>query len=114
MSSSQLESLCISYNTAYRHSHSFPTRRSSDLVTSASAATLSLAYNGKLRDRVGQGNTALGADGAMDGTLTATLSRSEEQTSELQSQANIVCRPLLEKRTNRYRVLGVAPSEVGD
>ena len=43
-------------------------------VTSASAATLSLAYNGKLRDRVGQGNTALGADGALDGTLTATLS----------------------------------------
>src|SRR5438876_350275 len=46
-------------------------------VTSASAATLSLAYNGKLRDRVGQGNTALGADGALDGTLTAT--RSEER-----------------------------------
>jgi hypothetical protein len=43
-------------------------------VTSASAATLSLAYNGKLRDRVGQGNTALGGDGALDGTLTATLS----------------------------------------
>jgi hypothetical protein len=43
-------------------------------VTSASAATLSLAYNGKLRDRVGPGNTALGADGTLDGTLTATLS----------------------------------------
>jgi hypothetical protein len=43
-------------------------------VTSASAATLSLAYNGKLRDRVGQGPAALGADGALDGTLTATLS----------------------------------------
>src|SRR5438552_331677 len=43
-------------------------------VTRGSAATLSLAYNGKLRDRVGQGNTALGADGALDGTLTATVS----------------------------------------
>jgi hypothetical protein len=37
-------------------------------------ATLTLVYNGKLRDRVGQGNTALGPDGALDGTLTATLS----------------------------------------
>jgi len=43
-------------------------------VTSASAATLSLAYNGKLRDRVGRAILALGADGALDGTLTATLS----------------------------------------
>ncbi|MDO8479283.1 MAG: hypothetical protein Q7W02_24455 [Candidatus Rokubacteria bacterium] len=41
---------------------------------SAAPAKLTLAYNGKLRDRVGQGNTALGADGALDGTLTATLS----------------------------------------
>src|SRR5207237_4223238 len=31
------------------------------------------AYNGTLRDRVGQGNTALAADGALDATLTATL-----------------------------------------
>jgi hypothetical protein len=37
-------------------------------------ATLTLAYNGMIRDRVGQGNTALGPDGALDGTLTATLS----------------------------------------
>jgi len=36
-------------------------------------ASLTLSYNGKLRDRVGQGNTALGPDGALDGTLTATL-----------------------------------------
>ena len=43
-------------------------------VTTAASATLTLAYNGKLRDRVGQGNLALGADGALDGTLTATLS----------------------------------------
>ena len=38
-----------------------------------SPASLSVAYNGKLRDRVGQGNTALSQDGAMDGTLTVTL-----------------------------------------
>ena len=43
-------------------------------VTTPSPASLSLAYNGKIRDRVGQGESALGADGAFDGTLTATLS----------------------------------------
>ncbi|HEY3068171.1 MAG TPA: SBBP repeat-containing protein [Methylomirabilota bacterium] len=35
--------------------------------------SLSLTYNGKVRDRVGQDNLALGADGVLDGTLTATL-----------------------------------------
>ena len=43
-------------------------------VTGAGSAALTLAYNGKLRDRVGQDNTALSPDGALDGTLTATLS----------------------------------------
>ncbi len=43
-------------------------------VVSAAPASLTLAYNGKLRDRVGQGDTALAPDGALDGTLTATLS----------------------------------------
>jgi len=49
--------------------------------TTATAATtvpaspiLTLTYNGKLQDRVGQGDTALGADGALDGTFTVTVS----------------------------------------
>src|SRR5439155_8934491 len=49
-------------------------------VASASAATLTLAYNGMLRDRVGQGTTALAPDGALDGTLTATLNASGGRT----------------------------------
>src|SRR5207247_1091739 len=49
-------------------------------VTTAALATLTLTYNGMLRDRVGLGNTALGPDGAMDGTLTATLSASGGRT----------------------------------
>jgi subtilisin family serine protease len=49
-------------------------------TTVASSGALSLTYNGKLRDRVGQGNTALAADGARDGTLTATLSGSGGRT----------------------------------
>jgi hypothetical protein len=43
-------------------------------VTSAPPPTLTLAYNGKAVDRVGGRNTALAPDGALDGTLTATLS----------------------------------------
>ena len=46
----------------------------------AGAAALALAYNGKLRDGVGQGNLALAADGALDGTLTATLTASGGRT----------------------------------
>jgi len=49
-------------------------------VTSPAPASLTLAYNGKLRDRVGQGDTALGADGALDGTLTVTLSATGGRT----------------------------------
>jgi hypothetical protein len=50
------------------------------LTVTRTPATLTLAYNGKLRDRVGQGETALGPDGALDGTLTATLSASGGRT----------------------------------
>jgi hypothetical protein len=35
-------------------------------------ATVTLAYNGKLRDKVGQNNTAARADSALDGTFTLT------------------------------------------
>jgi len=43
-------------------------------LTPTDAASLTLTYNGMLRDRVGQGNTALAPDGVLDGTLTVTLS----------------------------------------
>src|SRR2546430_7744235 len=33
--------------------------------------------------------------------MRSSLSRSEEHTSELQSQSNLVCRLLLEKKTNQ-------------
>ena len=47
---------------------------------SSGTATLTLTYNGKVRDRVGQNNLALAADGALDGVLTATLSASGGRT----------------------------------
>src|SRR2546430_11521877 len=36
-------------------------------------------------------------------TTPSNLSRSEEHTSELQSQSNLVCRLLLEKKKNRVQ-----------
>src|SRR2546430_12388603 len=39
--------------------------------------------------------------GGLDSSLVATAMRSEEHTSELQSQSNLVCRLLLEKKQSR-------------
>src|SRR5437867_4390181 len=44
------------------------------------AVTLNLAYNGKLRDRVGGGDTARTPDGALDGTLTLALNATDGRT----------------------------------
>src|SRR5690606_41029281 len=94
--------------------HSFPTRRSSDLVLpfvlgSESAPALFEGYNPGLalppcRMRL------LGAEPRPDGSVLLRYapdplpfsqnrnSRSEEHTSELQSRENLVCRLLLEKK----------------
>ncbi len=82
-------------------------------VMSATPATLTLAYNGKLRDRVGQGNTALGHDGALDGTLTATLRASGGRTvTGLRLDSNA---PGVWDTTSAtgYWVLAVAPTVDG-
>src|SRR5690606_41595213 len=80
----------------HRDLHSFPTRRSSDL----------------LLDRV------LGSPGVVFGVLGAGIlyhviqsmtanairaGRSEEHTSELQSRENLVCRLLLEKKKKKHK-----------
>src|SRR2546430_5604114 len=59
-----------------------------------------------LREQLGLSGTKFGcgiaACGActvhVDGQAVRSCSRSEEHTSELQSQSNLVCRPLLEKK----------------
>src|SRR2546430_6796306 len=44
------------------------------------------------------------------GQAERRISRSEEHTSELQSQSNLVCRLLLEKKKKRtYRILSLQP-----
>src|SRR2546430_11255779 len=47
--------------------------------------------------------TAVGAAGVPGGSLPLLMVRSEEHTSELQSQSNLVCRLLLEKKKKRRR-----------
>src|SRR2546427_3320313 len=82
----------------------FPTRRSSDLAA-------------RFRAHPAKSLPVLNADGGLAGTVSrAELyewlwmspvrpaeSRSEEHTSELQSQSNLVCRLLLEKKKTNNR-----------
>src|SRR2546427_1988766 len=46
-----------------------------------------------------------------DGVQAAQHNRSEEHTSELQSQSNLVCRLLLEKKKKTCNSLALTPSE---
>src|SRR5205807_7036723 len=99
---------------ALRSLHSFPTRRSSDLVLEAStfdaASTLARAYVGAIQllltDVVLPGGSGrLLADELLAERadlkvlfMSGYTERSEEHTSELQSPCNLVCRLLLEKK----------------
>src|SRR2546427_1804487 len=56
-----------------------------------------LTHRFELEEIVGGGEHALG-DQNLPGLGLTTQSRSEEHTSELQSQSNLVCRLLLEKK----------------
>src|SRR5689334_23729274 len=94
--------------------HSFPTRRSSDLVNTAIEAIDKLHTTAESHDRVmvlevmgrDAGFIALhsGVSGTADVVLIPEIpwkvERSEEHTSELQSQFHLVCRLLLEKKKN--------------
>src|SRR5437868_12135900 len=82
--------MCQCYET-HRQLHSFPTRRSSDLLGAAAIHGLRrLAV--VLRTRI--------EDVRHEGLRIAVVERerSEEHTSELQSRFVLVCRPLLEKK----------------
>src|SRR5690606_42001867 len=93
-------------------STSFPTRRSSDLVLSAPAATCQpstvaecgytttfdcIVQNGSRRPA----ETTMAALYLPSTLWSEYLARSEEHTSELQSRENLVCRLLLEKKRSR-------------
>src|SRR5438046_7987954 len=67
--------------------HSFPTRRSSDLIGCCSASS----------SRAAASISSSMVSSSRSAAITASA-RSEEHTSELQSLTNLVCRLLLEKK----------------
>src|SRR5205807_8354650 len=96
----------------HRDLHSFPTRRSSDLLVlsviavAAFAAVLGLttrfhSWQASLAETMrgrGERDLQTGRAGRAIEDFRSALARSEEHTSELQSPCNLVCRLLLEKK----------------
>src|SRR5206468_12004936 len=83
--------------------HSFPTRRSSDLLRAGGHApetTLHSPTAGLERAGIGLTDGAEHHPGAVGAAAPAAIyrERSEEHTSELQSRSDLVCRLLLEKK----------------
>src|SRR5205085_12501963 len=88
-----------------RDLHSFPTRRSSDLgrvtlfrgewIESTSTHGTGCTLSAAIAACLGRG---LSLEEAIETAKRFVARRSEEHTSELQSQSNLVCRLLLEKK----------------
>ena len=78
--------------------------------TVVSPVTLALVYNGKLRDRVGAGDTALGGDGLSDATMTLTLSGAGGRTVTALQLSNGIGGTWDTTAPNAPWVLGVASS----
>src|SRR5207248_2104200 len=73
-------------------------------------ATLTLAYNGRVRDKVGGGDTALTPDGAVDGTITLMLSATGGRTVTALQLQNGIGGVWDTSAPNSYWLLGVARS----
>src|SRR5438105_8801821 len=92
----------------HRYLHSFPTRRSSDLIELIETidaqrvpAAKALKEWGTAHRYAGSGDRA-----AIAGLIWDVLrrrARSEEHTSELQSRVDLVCRLLLEKKKKKEK-----------
>src|SRR5689334_24802603 len=74
----------------------FPTRRSSDL-----GGTRAGRRTGQVQQADARREGRLGAQIGIVGVEAVIQVRSEEHTSELQSQFHLVCRLLLEKKKNK-------------
>src|SRR5206468_10201366 len=93
---------CLYSSATTRSLHSFPTRRSSDLVGGmGSTPVVSVVVMGV----TGSGKTTVATELARrlgwdftEGDDHHPAQRSEEHTSELQSRSDLVCRLLLEKK----------------
>src|SRR5438309_2939276 len=78
----------------------FPTRRSSDLVDAVDRGGVQRIARDQMDrvDAVGQGDPPVSAGQPGPAQGVEAVVRSEEHTSELQSQFHLVCRLLLEKK----------------
>jgi hypothetical protein len=78
-------------------------------TTAIVPSILSMSFDGKLRDRVGRGDAALGADGTMDGTMTVTL----QAGSGARTVTGLTLQPntggIWNTSPDNYWVLGAAP-----
>src|SRR5205809_1878315 len=98
---------CLFYSySAHRYLHSFPTRRSSDLIDFLEA----------LQERGVEVPVILMTGySTCDTVIKAMNLRSEEHTSELQSRLHLVCRLLLEKKKylTGVRILDLTKYDAG-
>src|SRR5207248_11415149 len=92
------------------HLHSFPTRRSSDLLDLLEALLHALAGGGVGRHLSGERR---GLARPLEAGASCRLPRSEEHTSELQSPYDLVCRLLLEKKNRNDDICDVAIGALG-
>src|SRR5689334_24767498 len=92
----------------HRALHSFPTRRSSDLLRRLEGRPMLGAADPPLAPRRARLRLVL-----HPAHKPKTISRSEEHTSELQSQFHLVCRLLLEKKKPLRHRPPPDPSAVG-
>src|SRR5690625_7938307 len=87
--------LPLRHHYPHRPLHSFPTRRSSDLI----AGTGTIATDGTVGPIGGIRQKMVGAaESDAEFFLAPSQNRSEEHTSELQSRGHLVCRLLLVKK----------------
>src|SRR5690606_42147522 len=88
--------------------HSFPTRRSSDLLSEPEAGSDATSQRTTAEDKGdhyllnGTKNWITNGGKSMIHLVMAQSHRSEEHTSELQSREKLVCRLLLEKKKEKY------------
>src|SRR5438874_6359399 len=93
----------LCYWSAVRHPlHSFPTRRSSDLVCPCRVDCAYRDIKGP-KDQGGHHGDQRHRQQDLDQGKPALRTRSEEHTSELQSRRDLVCRLLLEKKKRTSR-----------
>src|SRR5436190_4539620 len=99
--------MCSYCSGDHRDLHSFPTRRSSDLVNVPEGCIIDAEGKPTTDPKVFYANPPgailpiAGHKGYGLALICEVLARSEEHTSELQSHSDLVCRLLLEKKKKR-------------